>query len=194
MKPRSFSAPLPTMRTFDESTPKRAEARAPGRGVQAASRSACSRLSIDFGPPSLPELSATHKSRGSSTNPERIESSSPGLRAWPVRLGPSYPGTARGISFNPNGVVALLPLPVMQPRWDSAEWIVEPVGSFHDLQITHRGQEPRASVLDCGPAAGHGPLALSDAPGPSKSARGLAQSKTWRPQGRFLENTSKKWT
>src|SRR6266540_6340061 len=85
------------------------------------------------------------------------------------------------------------------PQWDrdrglKAVSLIEPnprrtVGLLW-LRGAHRDPEPRVSVLDCGPAAGHGPLPLSDAPSPSKSARGLAQSKTWRPQGRFLETTS----
>ncbi len=60
------------------------------------------------------------------------------------------------------------------------------MGSLHEFKIAHQGQEPRASVLDCGPAAGHGPVSLSDAPSPSKSARGLAQSKTSRKLERLM--------
>ena len=48
-------------------------------------------------------------------------------------------------------------------------------------QAISREPEQRASVLECG-----SPLPLSETPERTKSARGLAQSKTSRPTGRFI--------
>ncbi len=61
--------------------------------------------------------------------------------------------------------------------------------SLHDSLIAHWDQEPsvttarRKSVLDCGSL-----LPLSRVRAKRKSARGLAQSKTWRLFRRFMES------
>jgi squalene-hopene/tetraprenyl-beta-curcumene cyclase len=53
---------------------------------------------------------------------------------------------------------------------------------------THQGHELRASVLECG-----GAPPLSHAPGPSNSARALAQSKTSRQEARFVGERIRDW-
>jgi hypothetical protein len=53
---------------------------------------------------------------------------------------------------------------------------------FAELCALRRIERSRDSVLDCG-----SPLPLSAGTGTCQSARGLAQPKTWRPLGRFME-------
>jgi len=53
---------------------------------------------------------------------------------------------------------------------------------------TGQGPEPRASVLECG-----GAPPLSHLPGPSNSARALAQSKTSRQEARFTGGRIREW-
>src|SRR6266540_3483653 len=72
-------------------------------------------------------------------------------------------------------------------RGEGVRWFIK-IKSFRDFKIAHWDHEPRGwvrrrdSVLDCG-----SPLPLLHRKTGSKSARGLAQSKTWRQFGWFRE-------
>ena len=91
-----------------------------------------------------------------------------------------------------------LPLSVPRARCESARGLAQSktwrhFGRFMESRLSlfrvHRDHERqgrarrRASVLECA-----SPLALSRIGAPSKSARGLAQSKTWRQDARFMES------
>ncbi len=101
----------------------------------------------------------------------------------------NHPVTQRGLEF-------LLKSQRSDGSWpidtNLATWVTTlAVNALHgDVRQTdtHQGHEPRASVLECG-----GTPPLSDPPGPSNSARALAQSKTSGQEARFMGRRIRAW-